>query len=135
MLPSTVRTSACINLIDGNLGGQTLAPGLYKGVGLSVTSGDLTLDAGGDRNAVFIFQMSETFTSTGGRKVFLTGGAQAANIFWQVGTSATLGSTSVMQGTIMADQSISFGTGAVLNGRALAREAAVTLLGNTVVAP
>jgi hypothetical protein len=122
--------------VAGNLGGLTLTPGLYKSTSsLAISSGDLTLDALGDANAVFIFQMASTLTTTTGRQVILSGGADPANIFWQVGTSATLGTNSVFQGTIMADQSITLTTGATLNGRALARAAAVTLDTNTVVKP
>ena len=129
------RTTAPIT-VAGNLGGQTLAPGLYKSTGsLEISSGDLTLDGGGDVNAVWIFQIATTLTTTSDRKVFLIGNAQAANVFWQVGTSATLGTTSVFKGTIMADQAITLDTGATLDGRALARIAAVTMDGNTVTAP
>jgi hypothetical protein len=67
--------------------------------------------------------------------VVLSGGAKASNVFWQVGSSATLGTTSAFKGTIMADQSISLNTGATLDGRALARIGAVTLDGNAVVVP
>jgi Ice-binding-like len=122
--------------VSGNLGGQTLTPGLYKSTGsLEISSGDLVLDARGNPNAVFIFQMASTFVTTSGRQVILSGMAKAANIFWQVGTSATLGSTSVIHGTILADQSIMLMTGASLNGRALARIAAVTLDTNAIVRP
>jgi hypothetical protein len=129
------RTLAPIT-VAGNLGGQTLAPGLYKSTGsLEVSSGDLVLDAQGDANAVFIFQIASTLTTTAGRQVTLSGSAKAANVFWQVGTSATLGTTSVFKGTIMADQSITLNTGATLEGRALARIAAVSMDGNTVTVP
>lgn len=126
----------CPITVAGNLGGQTLAPGLYKSTSsLEVTSGDLTLDAQGDPDAVFLFQIASTLTTTSGRQVILSGGAKAANVFWQVGSSATLGTGSVFQGTIMADQAITMGTGATLNGRVLARIAGVSLDGNTIVMP
>lgn len=130
------RTSNDMVLISGNIGGLTLTPGLYKSSGsLEISSGDLTFDAKGNADAVFIIQIASTLNTTSDRKVILAGGAQAANIFWQVGTSATLGTTSVFKGTIMADQSISLGTGARIDGRLLARIAAVTLEGNTIVKP
>ena len=129
------RTLAPVT-VAGNLGGLTLPPGLYKSTSsLAISSGDLTLDAQGDANAVFIFQIASTLTTTSGRKVVLSGGAKSTNVFWQVGSSATLGTTSVFKGTIMANQSITLETGANLNGRALARIGAVTLAGNTVVMP
>ncbi|MFA5670350.1 MAG: ice-binding family protein [Balneolaceae bacterium] len=130
------RTSTDIVLLDGNIGGLTLTPGLYKSSGsLEISSGDLTFDAKGNSNATFIIQIASTFSTSSGRKVILAGGAKATNIFWQVGTSASLGTTSVMKGTIMADQSISLNTGATIEGRLLARIAAVTLEGNTIVSP
>ncbi len=122
--------------VAGNLGGLTLPPGLYKSTSsLAISSGDLTLDAGGNANAVFIFQMASTLTTTSGRAVILAGGARASNIYWQVGSSATFGTTSVFKGTVMANQSITLNTGAALDGRALARIGAVTLAGNAVVLP
>jgi hypothetical protein len=72
---------------------------------------------------------------TSGRQVFLSGGAKASNIFWQVGSSATFGTTTVMKGTIMAYASVTLATGASLEGRALARTASVTLDANTIVKP
>jgi hypothetical protein len=128
--------SLCAILVAGNLGGMTLTPGLYKSSStLEISSGDLVLDARGDPNAVFIFQTATMLSTTSGRQVTLIGGALAANVFWQVGSSATLGTTTVFAGTIMADQSISLATGATLNGRALARIAAVTLDTNVIVKP
>ena len=132
------RTLNVVIIATGELGGLTLAPGLYRS-GISsfaITSSDLTLDAQGDPNAVFIFQMpSSTLTVLSGRKVILAGGANAANIFWQVGSSATLGTTTVTEGTILASASITLDTGAVLNGRALTQIGAVTLDDSTVTRP
>jgi hypothetical protein len=122
--------------VAGNLGGQTLAPGLYKSTStLAISSGDLTLDAQGDANAVFIFQLGSAFTSTVGRQIILAGGAKAANIFWQVGSSATLGANSVFKGNILALASITAGTGAAIEGRLLARTAAVSLDANVLGTP
>jgi hypothetical protein len=122
--------------VAGNLGGQTLRPGLYKSTSsLAVSSGDLTLDAGGNANAVFLFQMASTFTMTTGRKVILTHGARARNIFWAVGSSATLGTNCSFYGNLLVYKSISMATGTVMTGRALARVGAVTMQTNTIVKP
>lgn len=119
--------------IAGNLGGQTFHPGVFKSTSsLSISSGDLTLDAQGDSTGVFIFQMASTLNVSTGRQVILSGGAQAANVFWQVGSSATLNSTCHFAGTILAQASISIKTGAILNGRALARDGGVTMQSNAV---
>ncbi len=129
------RTLAPVS-VAGNLGGTTLRPGLYKSTSsLSISSGDLTLDGQGQSNGVFIFQIASALTTTAGRKVILIGGAKAANIFWQVGSSATIGTTSTFNGSILADQSITLNTGATLNGRALARIGGVTLDATSVVIP
>ena len=128
------RTSTDIVTLSGNLGGLTLTPGLYKSTSsLAISSGDLTFDAKGNANAVFIIQIASTLTTTSGRQVILSGGALASNIFWQVGSSATFGTTSVFKGTVMAMQSITFNTGASLDGRALARIAGITMAGNAIV--
>jgi hypothetical protein len=126
----------CAVTVAGNLGGLTLTPGLYTSTSsLAISAGDLTLDAQGDPNAVFIFQTASTLTTTPGRQVILSGAAKSTNVFWQIGTSATLGTTSVFQGIIMANQAITLDTGATLNGRALARIAAVALDSNIIVKP
>lgn len=128
------RTSTDIVTLSGNIGGLTLTPGLYKSTSsLAISSGDLTFDAKGNAAAVFIIQIASTLTTTSGRQVILSGGALASNIFWQVGSSATFGTTSVFQGTVMAMESITFKTGAELQGKALARTGGVTLEGNTIV--
>ena len=127
------RTLAPIS-VAGNIGGQTLAPGLYKSTStLAISSGDLTL--AGAANDVWIFQVASSLTTTAGRQIILSGGAQAKNVYWQVGTSATLGTTSAFKGNILADQSITLETGATLNGRALTRIGAVSLDSNTVTLP
>jgi uncharacterized protein (TIGR03437 family) len=102
---------------------------------LAISSGNLTLDAKGDANGVFIFQIASSLTTTSGLQVILAGGAQPSNIFWQVGSSATLGTNSVFKGTILAYESISLTTGATLDGRALARIGGVTLQSNTIIRP
>jgi hypothetical protein len=128
------RTATDIVTLSGNIGGLTLTPGLYKSTSsLAISSGDLTFDAKGNANAVFIIQIASTLTTTSGRKVILAGGALASNIFWQVGSSATFGTTSVFKGTIMVMQSITFNTGATLDGKGLARTGAISMAGNTIV--
>ncbi|PKP10505.1 MAG: hypothetical protein CVU08_13555 [Bacteroidetes bacterium HGW-Bacteroidetes-3] len=126
--------------LPGQLGGLTLAPGLYvnsstSGISGTGANGILTLDAGGDANAVWIFKMGSTLITDAGTSIVLAGGANAANIYWSVGTSATLGTNSIFYGNILADQAITLTTGAVLNGRALTRIAQVTLDSNIVTKP
>jgi len=131
---AVARTSKDIVTLSGNIGGLTLTPGLYKSTSsLAISSGDLTFDGKGNSNAVFIIQIASSLTTTSGRKVFLKGNASASNIYWQIGSSATFGTTSVMKGTIMAMQSITLNTGATVNGRLLARIGGVTMAGNTIV--
>jgi hypothetical protein len=114
----------------------TFLPGLYTNSGaVMLSAGSVTLDAQGNANAVFIFQVGSSLTTIGTTQVVLAGGAQAQNIFWQVGSSATLGTYSAFQGTILSLESITLDTGATVTGRALAINAAVTLDSNTVAAP
>jgi hypothetical protein len=128
------RMSTDIVTLSGNIGGLTLTPGLYKTTSsLAISSGDLTFDAMGNADAVFIIQIASSLTTTSGRQVILSGGAKASNIFWQVGSSATFGTTSVFKGTVRALESITFKTGATLDGKALARTGSITFEGNTIV--
>lgn len=120
--------------VSGDLTGLTLTPGLYTSTSSLGITGDVTLDALGNPNAVFIIQAASTLTTGTGSNIILAGGAQASNIIWQVGTSATLGTNSVFNGTILANQSITMTTGTEFNGRALARNGAVTLDTNVIVA-
>jgi Ice-binding-like len=121
--------------VAGDLVGQTLTTGVYNSTGPLALSGTLTLDGQGDPNAVFIFQIASTLITASASNVNLINGAQACNVFWQVGSSATLGTTSSFKGTIMALTSISVTTGTVVEGRALARNGQVSLDNNTFTAP
>lgn len=115
--------------------GQTLAPGVYKATSSLEVGGALTLDAHGNANAVFIFQAASTLITDSASSVILTNGAQACNVFWQVGSSATLGTHSRFQGNVLALTSITVTTGDTIAGRALARNAAVTLDDDTITVP
>ncbi len=119
--------------VPADIGGLVLPPGVYKPpVSLAIT-GNVTLDGHSNPNSVFIFQVaSSTLTTAPGSSVTLINGANACNVFWQVGTSATINANSIFNGTIMASASVSLGTGATVNGRTLALNGAVTLLSNTV---
>ena len=118
--------------VSGDLGGLTLSPGVYKSTsGIGIT-GDVTLDAHGNPDAVFVFQISSMLITASGSHVVLTNSAKACNVFWQVGSSATLGTNSVFAGNILALTSIAVTTGAKFDGRALARNGSVTLDTNTI---
>lgn len=121
--------------IAADLGGKTLNPGVYNSGSSIGLTGTLTLDAGGDPNAVFVFQAGSSLTTASGSHVSLTNGAQACNVFWKVGSSATLGTGSTFRGTILALTSITVTTGASVEGRVLARNGAVTLDHNTISKP
>ncbi len=115
------------------LGGTTQTPGVYdSAAGTFGITGTVTLDAKGDPDAVFIFKSASTLITAAGSRVKLVNGAQAANVFWQVGSSATLGTNSVLRGNVMALASITVTTGATVDGRMLARTGAVTLDSDTI---
>jgi hypothetical protein len=126
----------------GQLGGLTLAPGIYKAAGGSflITGTDLTLNAGGDPNAVFVFQMATSLTVGAPgfpRNIILAGGAQAKNVFWQVGSAARIENRCTMVGTIIASAGVTISTAGellttTLNGRALGLNASVTVV-NTII--
>ena len=120
---------------SGDLGGQTLFAGVYTASSSLGITGTVTLDAQNNPNAQFIFQIGSALTTATGSSVALINGANPANIFWQIGSSATLGTSASFSGNILALSSISFGTGATLQGRALARNGAVTLLSNVISVP
>jgi len=118
--------------VSGDLGGMILVPGVYKSASSLGLTGTLTLDAQGDPNAVFIFQMGSTLTTASGSNVSLINGTQSCNIFWQVGSSATLGTGSTFRGTILAFTSITDTTGVTVDGRLHAMNGAVTLDTDTI---
>ncbi len=113
--------------VGAELGGLTLNPGVYTAPSSTQITGPLILDAQGDPSAVFIFQVGAGLTTASSSSVVLLNDAQSCHVFWQVGTSATLGSSTSFVGTIMALASISLDTGASIEGRALARNGSVTL--------
>jgi hypothetical protein len=116
----------------GDVGGTTVAPGVYKAASSLNITGTVTLDAQGDPNAVFIFQTGSTLITAPGSSVDLANGAQACNVFWQVGSSATVDTNSAFKGSILALTSITVKTNAVIEGRTLAQNGAVTLDTDTV---
>ena len=129
-------TSPAPATVSGDQGGLTLAPGIYKSTStLLIQSGDLTLDAQGDPNAVWIFQIASDFTTVGGAggSVILSGGAQASNVFWQVGSSATIGNGTAFKGNVLALTSITMGTNATAVGRMLARNGSVVMTSTNII--
>jgi hypothetical protein len=120
-----------------NLANKHLQAGVYAGPskGALQLTGPLVLDGAGDPTSVFIFQTDSTLITASGSTVSLINGAQACNVFWQVGSSATLGSGSVFAGNILALTSITVNSSVTVHGRALARSGAVTLINDTFVKP
>jgi hypothetical protein len=121
--------------LSADIVGQTLVAGVYKRSGALQNSGALTLNAKGNPSSVWIFQISSTLKTASFSTINMINGAQACNVYWQVGSSATLGTTSHFIGTIMALTSVSVTTGTTVEGRALARNGAVTLDDNVFTVP
>lgn len=135
-------TSPAPVTVSGDQGGKTLAPGIYKSTStLLIQLGDLTLDAQGDANAVWIFQVASGFTTVGtgpypsptGGNVILTGGAQAKNVYWQTASSATIGDYTSFKGNILALQSITMKAYSRAVGRMLARNGSVVLTSTNII--
>ncbi len=121
------------NLTGQDLGGLTLTPGVYCFFSSAQLTGTLTLNALGNPNSIFVFQIGSTLTTASNSSVVFTNGGQGDGLFWQVGSSATLGTTTTFAGNILALTSITLNTGATIPcGRALASSGAVTLQGNLV---
>lgn len=122
--------------LPADLAGMTFFPGLYRQVSaVALSAGTCTLDAQGDPNAVFIFQIGTAFSLAASTQIILSGGAKATNVYWAVGVSATLGATAKLQGTILAMTAITLGAGASVEGRLLAHGASVTLDTNVITVP
>ena len=123
------------DLSGANLNANVIVPGVWCYTSAAGLSGTMTLDGGGDANAVFLFQIGSALTTSPDALYVLQNGAQAKNIYWQVSSSATLGVNSKFPGTILAHTSITLDGGAALTGRALASTGTVTLNNNAVVLP
>jgi type VI secretion system secreted protein VgrG len=121
-----------VDLTGQDLGGMTLVAGVYHFSSSAQLTGRLSLDAQGDPNAVFVFQVGSTLTTASDSSVVVLNGATDCNVFWQVGSSATLGTTTAFKGSLLALTSITLNKGATVTGRALARNAAVTMDTNDV---
>jgi type VI secretion system secreted protein VgrG len=130
----SLSSQACDTSFAGatDLAGMTLAPGVYCFSTSAANTGLLTLDAGGDASAVWVFKIASTLITGSASSVVMANSGQSCNVFWQVGSSATLGTTTSFAGSILALTSITLQTGATLSGRALAQTGTVSLASNSV---
>jgi uncharacterized repeat protein (TIGR01451 family) len=129
---NNLASQSCTSNVSTDLGGLTLVPGVYCFSSSAQLTGALTLDAGGDASAVWIFKIGSTLTTASNSSVVLINGAQQCNVFWQVGSSATIGTTTTFVGNIFALASVTLTTDATLSGRALAQNGAVTMDSNVI---
>jgi hypothetical protein len=120
------------NVLSGDLGNRTLLAGAYRYTSDALLTGPLTLDAKGDPNAQFVFEIGSALTTASASSVQLVNGASPCNVYWQVGSSATLGTTTAFQGNLMALASISLQNGASVIGRLLARNGQISLINNVL---
>ena len=120
------------DLTGTDLGNRTLTAGAYRYTSSAQLTGPLTLDAQGDPNAQFVFEIASTLTTASASSVVLINGASPCNVFWQVGSSATLDSTTAFQGNLMALTDISLNNGASVIGRVLARNGQISLINNVL---
>ncbi len=133
---NALAAQACtVDLSGKDLGGMTLTPGVYCFGSSAQLTGALVLDAGGKADAVFIFKTQSTLTTASNASVQVIHGGNDCGVFWQIGSSATLGTGTVFSGSVLALASITLTTGAKLSGRALARTAAVTMDDNAIALP
>lgn len=116
--------------LAGDLATLTLAPGLHSSAAAVANTGTVTLDGGGDPNAVFVFKIGGALTMAAGARVTLSNGASAARVFWQANGAAAIGANAKFAGTLMALDALTVGAGTEVNGRALARNGAVSLDSN-----
>jgi hypothetical protein len=123
------------NTVDNELGGETLTGGVYTHPSAMGLTGALTLDGENNPDSVWVFQAGSTLITAPGASVVLENQANPCNVFWQVGSSATLDTTTSFVGTIMAEASITMNTGATIQGRTLARSGAVNLHNNVFTSP
>ena len=129
---NTLAGRPCTTVISGDLGGRTLTPGVYCSASSMGLTGTLTLDAQGNRDATFIFQLGSALTTASASQVQMINAGQTCNVFWQVGSSATLGTGSSFSGNILASSSVTLTTGTSNNGRVIGLNGAVTLDGSNV---
>ena len=131
---NSLAAKTCTTSLTGqDLGGRTLTRGVYCFTSSAQLTGRLTLT--GNASSVFIFKIASALNTASNSSIVMTGGSLPRNVYWQVGSSATLGSGTAFKGSILALTSISLGTGASLSGRALARNGAVTMEGNAISMP